>query len=71
MLNSVQLKVIAAKHAKDNNVVDQYFDELFEYYTQNNQMPYGVAKAKTGDPFQWIADQLDMLITPQKSLFTN
>lgn len=34
------------------------FDKLFDHYTTNGEMPYGVAKARTGDPDQWIADRL-------------
>lgn len=37
----------------------KFFEELFEYYLNSGEMPYGVAKARTGDPDQWIADQLD------------
>lgn len=29
---------------------------LFDYYTP--QMPYGTATAKTGDPYEFITDQL-------------
>jgi hypothetical protein len=38
-----------------SNMTDTDFQVLFDYYTQNNQMPYGVAKARTGDPYEWIA----------------
>ncbi len=34
------------------------FETLFEYYLDNNLMPYGVAKARTGDPYHWIAADL-------------
>lgn len=30
--------------------------ELYEYYM--DEMPYGVMKARTGDPDQWIFDRL-------------
>jgi hypothetical protein len=33
------------------------FDALFDYYHED--MPYGVQKARTGDPHQWIANRLD------------
>lgn len=35
------------------------FDRLFEYYTSRGEMPYGTAKARTGDPWVWIMDQLN------------
>ena len=34
---------------------DHLYDALFDYYAPD--MPYGVAKARTGDPDQWIADR--------------
>ncbi len=36
------------------------FDMLYEYFTtETGEMPYGVAKARTGDPDIWILDRLD------------
>lgn len=32
-------------------------DALYEHFTSNGEMPYGVAKARTGDPYNWIADR--------------
>lgn len=34
-----------------------YFDVLYEYYI--DEMPYGVAKARTSDPAEWIFDKLE------------
>ena len=35
------------------------YDKLYEYFAFNtNEMPYGVAKARTGDPDSWIIDKL-------------
>ncbi|NBO69859.1 MAG: hypothetical protein EBU66_07555 [Bacteroidetes bacterium] len=34
-----------------------YYDKLFDYYMPD--MPYGIAKARTGDPDQWILDRLE------------
>lgn len=39
---------------------DVLFDALFDYYCDAGEMPYGVMKARTGDPFNWISDRLDM-----------
>lgn len=38
---------------------DDLFHALFDYYFLHGEMPYGVAKARTGDPFEWITQQLD------------
>ena len=34
------------------------YDALFDYYMQHGAMPYGVAKGRTGDPFNWVSDRL-------------
>ena len=38
---------------------DELFDELYEYYVNSGEMPYGIAKARDGDPDQWIQEELD------------
>tara|TARA_B100000900_G_scaffold398993_1_gene401011 strand:+ start:1910 stop:2161 length:252 start_codon:yes stop_codon:yes gene_type:complete len=38
------------------------FNKLFEYFTFGTaEMPYGIAKARTGDPDVWILEHLDGL----------
>ena len=42
------------------------FDRLYAYYTNpalgvEDMMPYGTAKARSGDPYQWIEQQLSNL----------
>ena len=35
------------------------FEKLFEYFTADTmEMPYGIAKARTGEPDVWILDRL-------------
>lgn len=34
------------------------YDKLFDYYCNSGEMPYGTAKARDGDPHQWIFDRL-------------
>jgi hypothetical protein len=35
------------------------FQKLFEYFAfEVNEMPYGIAKAKTGTPDEWILERL-------------
>jgi len=38
---------------------NEFFDELYEYYVNSGEMPYGIAKARDGDPDQWIQEELD------------
>ena len=32
--------------------------DLFEYFCNSGEMPYGTMKARDGDPDEWIADRL-------------
>ena len=34
------------------------FEKLFNYFCESGEMPYGVAKARTGDPDDWILNRL-------------
>lgn len=34
------------------------YEKLFEYYMNSGEMPYGIAKGRTGDPDQWILDRV-------------
>ena len=38
---------------------DHLYDALFDYYSDKGEMPYGTAKARDGDPYQWIGDRLE------------
>ena len=42
----------------------EVFEELMDYYISSGDMPYGVMKARTGMPDEWIIDrifELDLL----------
>ena len=34
------------------------YHALFDYYSSKGEMPYGVAKARDGDPYNWVCDRL-------------
>jgi len=38
---------------------DDLYDALFDYYANSGEMPYGTMKGRTGDPFEWITQRLD------------
>ena len=40
----------------DDEVVD---DVVMDFYMKSNLMPYGVAKARDGDPYAWIAERVE------------
>ena len=44
--------------AGDDLDSDLYY-ALFDYYSDRGEIPYGVAKGRDGDPFEWITDRLD------------
>ncbi|WP_353480176.1 hypothetical protein [Haliscomenobacter sp.] len=37
---------------------DDLYHALYDYYSDNGEMPYGTMKARTGDPYNWINDRL-------------
>jgi len=49
-----------------NNVTDiedieyggECFDDLFSYWADQGEIPYGVMKARTGMPDEWIIDRV-------------
>jgi hypothetical protein len=50
------------KHETKNFLAGQDLDSdlyeaLYDYYSDAGEMPYGVAKARDGDPYQWVGDR--------------
>ena len=43
--------------ANGEGLSERLYDSLFSYYCGTGEMPYGVAKARTGDPYEWIDDR--------------
>ena len=39
-------------------VVEKHYEELFDFYLSNGEMPYDVAKCRDGDPITWMCDEL-------------
>lgn len=51
----------------DNDKVESF---LYEHFVKNGEMPYGVQKARDGDPSTWIADKLtDIFKNEVKAIF--
>lgn len=48
-----------ANFKESGEIDNDLYDALFDYYSDSGDMPYGVAKARTGDPHNWIADRLN------------
>jgi hypothetical protein len=41
------------------DLADDLYDALFDYYAHSGDMPYGVQKAREGDPREWVASNLE------------
>ena len=60
-----EVKTILDKH--DITDLDQIeygsevYDDLYNYFADSGEMPYGVMKARTGMPDEWIIDRVDDL----------
>ena len=58
-----EVKAILKKHNALNKEIEDLDDaklmeDLYGYYQSSGDMPYGIQKARTGDPDEWIADRL-------------
>ena len=49
------------KQGADLMDFEKLYSELFDYFSATGEMPYGTQKARDGDPYVWIADELDDL----------
>jgi len=38
------------------------YEALFDYYADKGEMPYAVAKAKAGDPINWVSEKLNQYL---------
>jgi predicted N-acyltransferase len=42
------------------DLTEELYDDLYEYYAFTKaEMPYGTAKARTGDPFEWVTERFE------------
>jgi hypothetical protein len=48
-----------AQFEQGGDLENDLYDALYDYYSDKGEIPYGIAKARTGDPFEWITDRLD------------
>ena len=58
-----EVKAILKKHNCLNKEIEDLDDpklmaDLFEYFCNSGEMPYGTMKARDGDPDEWIAERL-------------
>ena len=41
-----------------NDLDDDLYDALSDYYSNKGDMPYRIMSGRTGDPYEWVSDQL-------------
>jgi hypothetical protein len=51
----------ALKQGADIMDFDDLYDDLYSYFADSGDMPYGIQKAREGDPYEWVQDTLDEL----------
>lgn len=61
ILDKHQASWQAFKAGGDISDNEEFYDELFGYFMDSGEMPYEVAKARTGDPINWITNKMDAL----------
>lgn len=44
----------------------EFYDALFNYFADSGEMPYEVARARIGDPIEWITNKMDALAGNEK-----
>jgi hypothetical protein len=52
------LEADVKKFLEGGDLTDRLFDRAYGYYVSNGEMPYGTAKARDGDPWNWVSDRL-------------
>jgi len=52
------LEADVKKFLEGGDLTDRLFDRAYGYYVSSGEMPYGTAKARDGDPWNWVSDKL-------------
>ena len=58
-LEDIMTPDLVAQYVATGEVSDGTMDRLMDFFISNGEMPYGTAKARTGDPYEWIYERLD------------
>ena len=58
ILNRFKHEVRNFKQTGELEYGSDLYDALYDYYCDSGEMPYGTAKARDGDPVEWISDNL-------------
>ena len=58
ILNRFKHEVRNFKQTGELEYGSDLYDALYDYYCDSGEMPYGTAKARDGDPVEWISNNL-------------
>ena len=54
-------RILASNDVTDLDQIEygsEVYEDLYDYYANSGEMPYGVMKARDGMPDEWIIDRL-------------
>ena len=54
-------RILASNDVTDLDQIEygsEAYEDLYDYYVNSGEMPYGVMKAREGTPDEWIIDRL-------------
>ena len=54
-------RILASNDVTDLDQIEygsEVYEDLYNYFANSGEMPYGIMKARTGDPDVWIVDRL-------------
>ena len=61
-LSPLEVEVVKSYIEDDDGmfIMTKAYEKLFDYFCNSSEMPYGVAKARTGEPDLWILEYLSV-----------
>ncbi len=71
MMHPIKMFNLTLENAQNILDDDAAWNYCYEYYLP--EMPYGTAKARDGDPYEWVAQKLDdyLINETKKSMYNN
>ena len=54
-------RILASNDVTDLDQIEygsEVYEDLYDYYANSGEMPYGIMKAREGDPDVWIVDRI-------------
>ena len=59
-----ELRTIIRSVKSNDDVPDSLMDKIIEFVIDHDPqwMPYGTQKARTGDPYNWVMDNIEQIL---------